>query len=607
MENIELKDLMELLPGERSYGDYVNAANALKNLPIETTKNPNLKIAILRNFTVEPLISILECEIYAMGFLPEILICDFDSIVPETLNPKSNLYKFNPDFIIVLNWLETISPILTTRFLSQTKDVVLDEVDRVRQYLQDICKNIRRYSSAPVLMNNFPPPVETTLGVLDSQLPDQHSSTIIHLNQQLILDCKETSDVYLIDFARIFSGIGIYNSIDSRHWHMARAPLTQKALLNIGLETSKIFKALRGKAKKCLVLDCDNTLWGGIVGEDGIEGIKIGSTFPGSGFLALQEEILNLHDRGVILALCSKNNEADVLKVLHEHPEMLIKESHLATWQINWDDKATNIRRIAEELNIGLDSFVFVDDSDFEVNLIREQLPQVTTIHLKGNTSEYRSVLSRGGYFDALTFTAEDRRKNAMYGETRVRKQLESSSSSIEEYLEKLGIEVKVGNPNLIDIPRCSQLTQKTNQFNLTTRRYSEGQIKEFSLSNDSDVYCVRVKDKIADMGLVGVAIVRYEKDEAEIDSFLLSCRAIGRGVETALLSHIAEKAAKIHHVKKIKGKYIATEKNSQVMDFYEKNQFSIIDKSDQESHWFIDLSKNEIEAPKWIRIVEEK
>jgi HAD superfamily phosphatase (TIGR01681 family) len=282
-----------------------------------------------------------------------------------------------------------------------------------------------------VLLNNFPLPAEPTLGILDAQSSAYHTGTILRLNAELLREAGEANDVSVVDFMRIFAAYGSTNFVDERYWHIARAPLAQKALVPLGTEYGKFVRALRGKAKKCLVLDADNTLWGGIVGEDGLAGIKLGPTYPGSAFVALQREILNLHDRGVILALCSKNNEADVLEVLRDHPDSLLKEEHFSARRINWDDKVTNLRRIAAELNIGLDSMVFVDDNPFEAEFVREQLPEVAVLALPPNAfASYRSLLSRPGYFDALTFTAEDRRKNAMYAENRQRQALEAESGS---------------------------------------------------------------------------------------------------------------------------------------------------------------------------------
>lgn len=609
-----MKDLANLFgskvgrtnPRDRKYSDYLEILSEIKKSPQAYKNLPSLKIAVLRNFTIESLLPVLEAEIFLAGFVPNIWVGDFDNVAFEAISGTSTMEQFEPDFILIFNWLDTISPALTTQFILKSKAEIDEEVLRVRQFYRDIEGSLRKRFSAPISVTNFNLPMDSTLGILDSQAPDYQFHTIQNLNLQILLDAKGFSDIYILDIAKIFAAEGFLNSFDSRHWQIARAPFTQRAILRVCNELGRLIKALRGKSKKCLVLDCDNTLWGGVIGEDGMGGIKLGTTFPGSCYKALQEEVLNLRERGVILALCSKNNEPDVLDVLNNHPEMLIKEKHVSTWQINWDDKATNLRRLAKELNIGLDSFVFVDDSEFEINLIREQLPEVATIHLTGNTSGYRSLLSSFGYFDSLAFTAEDRRKNEMYGEARVRNKLESESSSIEEYLENLGLEATLGIPTISDIPRCSQLTQKTNQFNLTTCRYSEGQIAELISDRDSDVFYLRVKDKVADLGLVGVAVVRYRELETQIEAFMMSCRAIGRGAETALLAYIANQSKNKHGLSSLSAKYLHTEKNeSLVSSFYEINGFDKVSQQGKDSDWMLDLCTREISYPAWIKINE--
>ncbi|GAC1658500.1 MAG: HAD family hydrolase [Candidatus Elarobacter sp.] len=493
--------------GGRAYTHYVSAANELAKLDPAQTALPELRVAVLRNFTVEPLLPVLAGEIFLAGFHPRFYVGDFDAVQADVMDPGSALYAFAPDFVVLLQWLETLSPALTTAFLATPPSTIADESERVRRHLREIVGALGANLRAPVLLNNFPLPAEPTLGILDGQSTRYQTHAVLQLNADVLGDAKETADVVIVDFMRLFALHGSLNCVDERYWQMARAPLAQKALVPIGQEYGKFFRALRGKSKKCLVLDCDNTLWGGIIGEDGMAGIALGPTYPGSCFLSLQREIRNLHDRGVILALCSKNNEADVLEVLREHPDSLLREEHFSTWQINWDDKVTNLRRIAADLNIGLDSMVFVDDNAFEVEYVREQLPEVAVIHLPPKAfASYRSALSRPGWFDSLTFTAEDARKNAMYGEERTRKALEAASTSLTDYLAKLEIVVDVAQPSEIDVPRVSQLTQKTNQFNLTTRRYSEGDIRAYIASGASDVFALKVRDRIADAGLVGVA-----------------------------------------------------------------------------------------------------
>ncbi|MCX6008163.1 MAG: HAD-IIIC family phosphatase, partial [Chloroflexi bacterium] len=539
MSKQDLDETLRRLANEPTYSAYTATANALEGVTSKASHLPPLRVAILRNFTIEPMIPVIKGEIALAGFYPVIYLGDYDAVARDALDPDSALYAFQPDFVVMAQWLETLAPTLVTRFLSLSPEQVNDEVDRVLTTLAANVTALRQHSKAPILLNNFPLPMHTTLGILDSQSEQFQTQTILRLNLQMLRYARQWGDAYLVDYLALLARIGSQRGIDERHWQMAHAPLSSQALVPVGQEYAKFIRALRGSTRKCLVLDCDNTLWGGIVGEDGIAGIQIGTTYPGSCYQAIQREVLNLHDRGVILALCSKNNEADVLEVFHSHPDMILREAHCATWQINWDDKVTNLTRIAQELNIGLDSLVLVDDSAFECNLVREQLPQVEVVQLSTDPSAFVAQLSVGAYFDSLTLSAEDRERNQMYRDETSRKQLQSSATSLEEYLTKLELVAEIGVPNDLMIPRISQLTQKTNQFNLTTQRYGEGEIREFAGSPDSDVFYLKLRDRISDLGIIGAAIVRYAGERAKIDSFLLSCRAIGRGAEEALLAHL--------------------------------------------------------------------
>ena len=590
--------------GVRSYADYAAAANELERLAPDETGLPAVKIAVLRNFTLEPLLPVIAGEAYLAGFHPRFHLGAFDAVQAEVFDPASALYAFAPDLVIVALWLEALSPALTTAFVASSETIGA-EVERVRADVRALVRALNEHVRAPVLLNNFPLPAEPTLGILDAQSDAYHVNTVLRLNAELLREAAAARDVAIVDYLRIFAAYGSANLVDERYWHVARAPLAQKALLPLGTEYGKFVRALRGKAKKCLVLDADDTLWGGIVGEDGLAGIRLGPAYPGSAFVALQREILNLHDRGVILALCSKNDEADVLEVLRDHPDSLLKEEHFAARQINWDDKVTNLRRIAAELNIGLDSMVFVEDNPFEAEYVREQLPEVTVLALPPNAyASYRSLLSRPGFFDSLAFTAEDRRKGAMYRENRERKVLEAESHSLSEYLAKLGIEAEIAAPSPIDVPRVAQLTQKTNQFNLTAKRYTEGEIRALAASPDAGVFALKLRDRIADLGLVGVGIVTYAGDSAVVDSFLLSCRALGRGAEDALLAVMVRHALERPGVRRIAGRYVPTAKNGMAEQFYARHGFAARERAADESAWELAAEDaRELGVPAWIRV----
>ncbi|MBV8716026.1 MAG: HAD-IIIC family phosphatase [Chloroflexi bacterium] len=455
-------------------------------------------------------------------------------------------------------------------------------------------------------MNNFPLPSHPTLGALDAQSPGHEVHAVLQLNADLMADCAELRDVYVVDLMRVVARIGSEHVIDQRYWHVAAAPLTRDGLRGLGREYGRYIRALRGSPKKCLVVDCDNTLWGGILGEDGLSGIQLGTSYPGACFRAFQQDILNLQQRGILLAIASKNNEEDVLHALREHPDGVLREEHFATWAISWQDKVTQLRDIAADLNIGLDSLVFVDDNPFEINLIRQKLPEVTVLQVPSSPALLQGWLPETGLFDSLTFSSEDRQRTDMYRTAREREHLAASAADISEYLSQLGIEADIDQPSKLEIARVAQLTQKTNQFNLTTRRYTEGQIDTFISRDDVDVLRLRVRDKISDLGLVGVAILAW-RDAAtvEVDSLLLSCRALGRGVEDAFIRHVAhgvrQRGAEI-----LIGRFLPTAKNAQCVDYYPRNGFQLEHESGSETTWCLRLDNELLALPEWISLTHD-
>ncbi len=595
-------ELLIQIRKDPSYANYLKLQSQIKKTasPSDLTK---VKVAVLRNYTVEPLLPIIEVDLFLSGLVPQFYIADFDNILSEVTDENSPLFQSQPEIIILSQWLESLAPVLVKRFLSLTQTEISEEINRICNMIDFQVSSIRKYSKAIILINNFSINPMTTLGVLESQGEFYLQEAVQQINSFIKSIHKKYASTYIIDIQNVNLTHGFNQIYDFKNWQTSRLPLTSKGLVQVGKEYTKTIRALRGKTKKCLILDCDNTLWGGIIGEDGLGGIKLSPDYPGSSYLDFQKEILNLHDRGIILALCSKNNEADVLEVLDKHPHMQIKKSNLATWQVNWQDKAANIKEIAATLNIGLDSLVFIDDSAFECQFVKEQLPEVEVIHLSGKPSNYINELLQEGFFDSFTYTNEDRDKNKLYQVEHHRKVLQSSADSIEDYLKKLKLVATIGIPSEFDIPRVSQLTQKTNQYNLTTRRYTEDEIRSFISSKDSDVYFLKLTDMFSDMGLVAMAILRHSETESEIDTFLMSCRVIGRGVEEALLNHLIHEASKIGKTS-LKGIYIPTKKNEQVANFYKKHEFDLMDSSSGTTIWKKNISQLPLKNVDWMQII---
>lgn len=607
MDN-ELAKIESQLILDKTYNNYCNFSGKLEN-----RKDRNLplkKIAFLRAFTIEPLLPVVRSELNLSGLDASFYLSDLNTIQSEVLNDDSEYYKFVADFTIVALWPSQLNSTFFERFLSYKNYEQREETfSSILKYIFSIVSAIRKNTSTPILLNNLPSVGRSTFGILDSQSLFLEKSYLDRINHEMVKDKDQFENVFIVDFEKIFSRIGSDNAYDSKMWHMAQAPLDRKALIAIGQEYVEYIKALTGLNKKCLVLDCDNTLWGGIIGEDGLDGIKLGTTYPGSCYQSFHKEILNFHDKGIILAICSKNNVDDVKEVFNNHEGMILKEEHIANFKINWTDKPTNIKAIASELNIGLDSLVFVDDSSFECALVRDALPQVTVIQLPKSCSDIAGTVTASGAFNSLSYSNEDRKKNLMYRAESTRKQIYQEMDSHEDFLISLDLVADINVASVNEILRISQLTQKTNQFNLTTKRYSKDDISKMVNSETYDVFYLKLKDKVSNLGLVSVAIIEYIDATARIDSFLMSCRSLGRGVEKAFLSYIMHYLQNDKGISEVIGYYIPTKKNQQVEEFYKNNNFELSNEKEiiidpqGWTKWEVNLNKVYFDCPSWVTV----
>jgi FkbH-like protein len=360
----------------------------------------------------------------------------------------------------------------------------------------------------------------------------------------------------------------------------------------------RIIAAKQGKSYKCLVMDLDNTMWGGVVGDDGLEGIVIGQgSALGEAFVAFQEYARELSRRGIILAVCSKNDEANALEPFEKHPEMVLKRGDIACFVANWTDKAANIRTIAAELNIGLDSLVFIDDNPFERTLVRQELPMVAVPEVGDDPVSYAQILSDAGYFEGLAVTQEDRERTGQYQGNRLREALKSSATDLPSYLRGLEMQLIWRRFDQIGLSRTVQLINKTNQFNLTTRRYTEDDVLGVMRDNRSFGLQLRLLDRFGDNGIISIVIGRMQEEAAEeegdllIDTWLMSCRVLGRQVEPTTLNLVAEQAQKLG-AKRLVGEYIPTKKNAMVKDHYAKLGFTVVNEAaDGSSRAVLDLT----------------
>jgi FkbH-like protein len=374
---------------------------------------------------------------------------------------------------------------------------------------------------------------------------------------------RSDPQVFLFDFNSFVSKYGEVNVLDYRQFLVGDIKVSLSHIPHLAEEMMGYVKANMGINRKCIVLDLDNTLWGGIIGEDGFDRIDLSLKPPGTAFVEFQRMLLALYQRGIILAINSRNNEDEALRAIREHPYMVLREENFATMKINWRDKISNMKEIAEELNIGLESIVYFDDDPINRELMLKAIPQIMTVDLPDDPSLYASTLMRINDFNTLAVTSEDRKRGDMYRQEQRRTELKNSASNLKDFLKQLEIKVTMKKANDFTIPRIAQLTLKTNQFNLTTRRYQEEDVQMFAHDQTKLIGCAQTKDKFGDNGITGVYIVNKNHADKEwyIDTFLLSCRVMGRGIEEVMLGYILSKA-KEEGVERVKAEFIPTKKN---------------------------------------------
>lgn len=598
----ETKNLLMTAEKELSIKNIISIAQQFKNINLTEVDYPKIRIAFLTSFTIEPLIPFFEAECYKLKLVPEIYVAGYNQYQQQILNYESELYKFNPEILILAVRQQELCPKLVDSFLELSSEEINNEISNVLNTFQSLLDTFRKNSNARVIVHNFDIPAFPAVGILDYQYEMGQENTFRKINERLVEILKKHRDIYLFDYNRLTSLVGKLNWHDERLWFLAKAPISGKNLIYLAKEYMRFIKPMKGLNRKCLVLDLDNTLWGGILEEDGIEGIKLGFNFPGNIFLNFQKEILKLYSKGIILAINSRNIQEDVIGVLERHPYMLLRKKHFSAMRINSQSKDQNMKELADELNIGLDSLVFFDDNPIERELIKQSLPEVLTVDVPEDPSLFSDTLKSLSDFEILNFCEEDKRKGQLYQTQIARKELMQKSKSIEDFYRSLKMKVDIRLADKFAIPRLSQMTQKTNQFNLTTKRYSENEISSFYNSKDSRVYYLRLIDKFSDNGIVSLIIIKINGTIWEIDTFLMSCRVLQRTIEDAFMAFIFDEAKK-NNVKYLIGRYILTKKNCLVKNLYKKYGFKCVSQSNNEAIWRLEVKKVNLKKPDWITV----
>jgi FkbH-like protein len=435
---------------------------------------------------------------------------------------------------------------------------------------------LRSSFSGSIIVNV--PPFPSTLPAHPLELTNAQNLGLFHraVATALVEHVEKMEGVRLYDLDTLQREHGVVGSFDARQWYLYHQPFTDRFLFDAGALLSRIIAAQRSTPRKCIVLDCDNTLWGGIVGEDGVGGLQVGEDFPGWAYRDFQKLLLRWRQQGILLALASKNNEADVWEVFEKHSGMALKREHISAWQINWEPKPENIPKIAKALNIGIDSLVFIDDNPMEIESMRFAHPGVHSVMMPEEPADILPAMRALAVFDRLEVTKEDRGRAEMMRAEQEREALMTSLNK-DDFLTSLGLQVELFNAPAEELDRIAQLINKTNQFNLTTIRRTVDEVRALSASQTHRVYGLRVTDKFGVYGLTGVAIIERTPERARwrIDTLLLSCRVLGRRVETAFLAGIAREAA-ADGAQEILAAFVPTAKNAPASSFLPDHGFEI-------------------------------
>jgi FkbH-like protein len=541
---------------------------------------PGVRLAILGSATLSHLAPGIRVAALRRRLLVEIYEGNYGMYLQELVDTGSELHRFRPDVLLIA---------LDAHHLAEAPE---STAEHALATIEQCWTLARQHLNCAVVQQTVLPIFAPMLGNNEQRLPGSPAAIVEQINAGL-RPRADQAGVHLLALDSFSRSQGIAAWHEPALWYRSKHEVHPRAALLYGDQVARILAALRGSSSKCLVLDLDNTLWGGVIGDDGLEGIALGQgSAVGEAFLAFQRWCRSLTSRGIILAVCSKNDEANARLPFQKHPEMVLRESDIACFVANWQDKSSNLRQIAATLNIGIDALVFADDNPAERALIRRELPEVQVPELPLDPAGYIDTIAAAGYFEGLRVTAEDQERSRQYQANAERARMRSEVTDMEGYLASLAMHCIVRPFDEMGVPRITQLINKTNQFNLTTRRYTEEQVRETMLSPDAITLQVRLTDRFGDNGIIAILIARATgPGAAEIDTWLMSCRVLGRRVEEASLNTLAA-ACRRRGIHRLVGIYRPTAKNNMVQDLYPRLGFTVLagQSTDQEQRFTLDL-----------------
>ena len=552
-----------------------------------------IRLAVLASSTVDHLLPAIRIAGLRRRLLINTHSGAYGQYRQDLLDPSAFLRQFAPQTVLFsLTAREAIAAVPLSATVAEVDETIAQLIGELRSLWQ----RAREIFNAAIIQQTFINVTEHLFGSYDRLVPAAPARVVARLNDRLC-EAAAQDGALLLDIARASERDGIDAWFDAGRWLQGKLEVAPQAAPLYGDFVARVLAAQRGLSKKCLVLDLDNTLWGGVIGDDGLDGIVLGEgSAVGEAHLALQRYAKQLNERGVILAVCSKNNPEVAEAAFREHPEMLLRRSDIAVFLANWHDKTENLKTVATRLNIGLDSLVFVDDHPVERARVRQSLPMIAVPELPEDAAQFVRCIADAGYFEAVAFTSEDRHRAGQYAANAEREVLLGSAQSMDEFLRGLKMSVAFGPFTVVDHARVVQLINKTNQFNTTTRRYTSEEITYFANLPNALTLQFRLSDRFGDNGLVSAMILRStpdHEDVLEIDSWVMSCRVFGRQLEFEAMN-IAVEAARQRGARAFIADYIASSKNEVIRALYPSLGFAAVNETaptNGTTRWFLDFA----------------
>ena len=547
----------------------MNFLECKKNSKKSTEGMPGIRLAILGNCATQLLATAIKGVAYSDGFAAEVLDTDYDQILAQIMDPDSELYGFYADAVLIVPCVERLYDAFCDTPANERAEFAHTQIAQTREY----CKTLVSRGIRHILLCNYAEADDRIFGNYANCVRSSFIFQLRYLNILLMETAQENKAVHIVDVSYVQNRMGRDRFYDPKLYYVAKMPFSMEALPEVAKEISHILLAIQSRMKKCVVVDLDNTLWGGVVGDDGTEGIEIGELGRGRAYASLQKWLKELTGRGILLAVCSKNDEDKAKDPFLHHPEMVLRMEDFAMFVANWEDKAGNIQKIRDTLNLGMDSFVFLDDNPFERNLVKSMIPEISVPELPEDPAEYVSFLQETGLFETISFNEEDRKRTEQYRAEAQRVSTISKYADYDDYLKDLEMEAVAEAFDEFHVPRIAQLSQRSNQFNLRTVRFTEEDVRKRMEDPEYITRYFTLRDRFGDHGLISIVTMKREEDAYFVENWLMSCRVLKRGMEAFIVNEMID-AVKEAGGKELKAEYIPTPKNAMVAKIYETMGF---------------------------------